>query len=185
MYGPRIEGLAVTLRPPVEAEAETMIGWFQDPEVIRYLDRRFPPSLQSQREWLLRMADSRDDLFWALEHDGRLIGGTGIHGIDWANQNGTTGIVVGDRLVWGRGIATEVMRLRARYAFRELNLRKLKSRFIDGNQGSARAQLATGYRQSGRLRQETFREGRWHDVITTELLRDDWEASQAGRASDS
>jgi len=48
------------------------------------------------------------------------VGGTSIDGIDWANGHGTTGTVIGDKSCWGKGIGSEVMRLRADFAFREL-----------------------------------------------------------------
>ncbi len=49
---------------------------------------------------------------------------TGIHDIDWTHGSGTTGTLIGDRTAWGRGIAREMMRRRADYAFTELPMRK-------------------------------------------------------------
>jgi [ribosomal protein S5]-alanine N-acetyltransferase len=103
------------------------------------------------------------------------VGVTGIHFIDWPNQHGVTGTLIGDKTVWGKGIAGELMKLRADFAFTQTTLRKLKSGYIEGNEASRRAQMAAGYRESGRRRQEHFREGRWLDQIDTELLREDWE----------
>jgi RimJ/RimL family protein N-acetyltransferase len=175
MNGPVIHGSKFRLRPPRADEAELMIGWFEDQEVTARLLVRFPLSLESQREWMRRMAESSDSILWAIEHGGQPIGTTGIRAIDWANQHGTTGTLIGDRRAWGRGIAGELMRLRAEYAFTELPLRKLKSGYLEGNEASRRAQAGAGYREVGRLRQEYFREGRWLDYIITELLREDWE----------
>jgi RimJ/RimL family protein N-acetyltransferase len=66
------------------------------------------------------------------------------------------------------------MQLRARYAFTQLPLRKLKSGYLDGNEASGRAQVAAGYREVGRHRAEHFIAGRYVDLIVTELLRDEW-----------
>jgi RimJ/RimL family protein N-acetyltransferase len=71
------------------------------------------------------------------------------------------------------------MRLRSRYAFAELGLNKLKSMHIEGNVASGRAMASAGYRRVGVLRQEFYRDGRWHDAVATELLREDWERSGA------
>jgi RimJ/RimL family protein N-acetyltransferase len=46
------------------------------------------------------------------------------------------------------------------------------------NEGSKRALQKAGYRQSGVLREEFYRDGRWHDVWMGEVLRDDWERVQ-------
>ena len=58
--------------------------------------------------------------------------------------------------------------------FTHLTLRKLKSGYIDGNVASARAQAAAGYREVGRLKEETFGDGKWRDMILTEVMREDW-----------
>jgi RimJ/RimL family protein N-acetyltransferase len=179
MYGPVIVGSQFRLRPPWTEDAEVMITWFEDLEVTARLGRRFVPSLEWERGWLQRAAEDPDTVQWAIEHEGRTVGTTGIRGIDWANQHGETGTLIGDKSLWGRGIARETMRLRADFAFTELPLRKLKSGYLEGNEASRRAQRSAGYREVGRLREELFRDGRWLDVILTELHRTDWERARS------
>ncbi|TMG07094.1 MAG: GNAT family N-acetyltransferase [Chloroflexi bacterium] len=66
------------------------------------------------------------------------------------------------------------MQLRARYAFTQLPLRKLKSAYMEGNEASGRAQAAAGYREVGRYRADRFVDGKWIDLILTEVHREDW-----------
>ena len=174
MYGPIIEGKLVKLRPPAPEDAADMVSWFKDLEVTRFIKLRHPPSIEAEKEFLERVARDDNLVFWAVEHGGRLVGGTSIGAIDWKLGFGTTGTVIGDKTVWGRGIAREMMQLRATYAFTQLPLRKLKSGYIEGNQGSARAQAAAGYREVGRWHQDRFIDGAWRDHVLTELLREDW-----------
>lgn len=174
MFGPVIRGKLITLRPPRPDEADVMITWFEDPEVTRFLLLQFPPGLEAEKEWLNMMSKAPNDIIWAIERDGRLIGVTGLHKIDWANQRAQTGTLIGDKSAWGQGIASEVMTLRTRYAFTQLPLRKLHSKVIDGNQASWRAQEKAGYRQVGRHREHQFRDGAWRDEILTEVLKSDW-----------
>jgi RimJ/RimL family protein N-acetyltransferase len=177
-----IQGSTFRLRPPRHEDAEVMVTWFEDMEVTRGLGRRFPLSLEEQREWLRKASSDQDHILWVIEHEGRPVGTTSIHGIDWSRQSGETGTLIGDKTVWGRGIAGEMMRLRTEYAFRELALRKLRSGYLDGNEASRRAQEGAGYRQVGRMREEFFRAGAWVDLVLTELMREDWEKDRAGRA---
>jgi RimJ/RimL family protein N-acetyltransferase len=151
-----------------------MIRWFEDMEVTRFLKLRFPPSIEAEHEWLDRVAKAPDHVQWVIELNGAAVGTTGIVKIDWSNGFGTTGTVIGDRSVWGRGIGREVMQLRAKYAFTQLPLRKLKSGYIEGNEASARAQAAAGYREVGRWREDHFVDGEWRDEILTEVLREEW-----------
>ena len=54
----------------------------------------------------------------------------------------------------------------------------LKSIRFPPCKASIRALEKAGYRQSGVMRQEFFRDGRWHDVWMGEVLREDWERAQ-------
>ena len=103
------------------------------------------------------------------------MGVTGIHGINWRSGNGETAIVIGEKSLWRKGIATEAMALRTRFCFRELRLHKIRTRAFMENDASRRALERTGYRESGIQREEVYRDGRWHDIWMGELLRDDWE----------
>jgi [ribosomal protein S5]-alanine N-acetyltransferase len=182
MYGPVVEGKLVRLRPPRPEDAAVMITWFEDMEVTRFLLLRNPQGIEAEKEWLDRLSRDPNEIFWVIEHQGGAVGATGIHAIDWKNGFGTTGTVIGDKTAWGKGLGREMMQLRARYAFTELPLRKLKSAYLDGNVASAKAQAAAGYQEVGRYRLDMWIDGRWRDHVLTELLREDWEKAQAMRA---
>jgi RimJ/RimL family protein N-acetyltransferase len=178
MYGPIIVGSQFRLRPPRLEDAAVMVDWFADPEVTALLLVRMGMTVEAEEAWLRRSQEARDSIVWVIEHEGRCVGTTAIGQIDWANQHGTTGTLIGDKTVWGRGIARELMRLRADYAFTQHPFGKLKSGYLEGNEASRRAQLGAGYREVGRLRREHFRDGRWIDHVLTELLREDWELAR-------
>jgi RimJ/RimL family protein N-acetyltransferase len=180
MYGPVLGGKLVDLRPPKPEDATAMISWFEDMEVTRFLMIRNPPSIDFEREWLERMSREPNDIVWVIEQKDAIIGTTAIHAIDWRNGFGTTGTVIGDKSAWGKGLGRELMRLRADYAFTELPLRKLKSGYIDGNEASARAQAANGYREVGRWHRDRFVDGDWRDHVLTELSREEWEKRRGG-----
>jgi RimJ/RimL family protein N-acetyltransferase len=178
MYGPVIQGKLVRLRPPRAGDADVIVTWFEDLEVTRFILLHFPPSIVMETEFLDRMAKSQEDVFWVVEHDGRAVGVTAIHQINWKNGSGTTGTNIGDKSLWGKGLGREVMQLRCRFAFTQLPFRKLKSAYFDGNEASAKAQAAAGYREVGRYRADQFIDGKWVDQVVTEVLREDWEKAQ-------
>lgn len=149
-------------------------------EVTRYLGRRMAVALYYEVDMLKKLGESDHDVWWVIEAEGEAIGATGIHGIDWLNAHGTTGIVIGEKKHWGKGYATEVMRLRTHYAFRELNLHKLLSEVFVANEASRRALEKNGYRTIGTSRDHFFTLGEWHDIWLGEVLREDWERAQIG-----
>ena len=178
MYGPVIEGKLVRLRPPKPEDAAVMITWFEDLEVTRFIMRRNPPSIGEENTFLENLAKDPNAIQWVVEFQGQPVGTTAIAQIDWKNGSGMTGTIIGDKAVWGKGLARELMQIRATFAFTHLPLRKLKSGYIDGNVASARAQAAAGYREIGRWHHDQFVEGEWRDLVLTELMREDWEKSR-------
>ena len=92
----------------------------------------------------------------------------------WPNAHGTTGILIGAKDRWGKGIASEAMRLRTRYAFRELNLHKLMTEVFVANAASKRALEKSGYRTVGIRKEHFFTGGTWHDIWLGEVTREEW-----------
>ncbi len=181
MFGPLLVGDRVTLRPADDSDPPRFVPWFADMEVTKFLGRGSAVALYQEVDFFKRAGEAKDSVMWVIEAGGETVGATGIHEIDWKNAHGTTGIVVGVKEQWGKGIASEAMRLRTRYAFRELNLRKLMTEVFSENAASRRALEKNGYRTVGVRRRHFFTRGRWHDLWLGEVLREDWEKTQAGR----
>lgn len=175
MFGPVLKGQKVTLRPPDETDPARFVEWFADTEVTRYLAERFPLPLQQEQEFIKKIGESKNDVWWVIEADAKAIGATGIHRIDWLNARGITGTVIGDKSTWRKGYGSESMALRTEYAFRQLNLHKLESGALMENEPSRRALRKAGYREVGIQRQHSWRDGAWHDHWLCEVLREDWE----------
>lgn len=178
MLGPTLVGRRVTLGPLAVAHLENYCRWFADPEVTRYLARDNPPSLREEQEWFDRVVASQTQVAWGLFAEGQHIGGMGLVEISWRDRWALTGTVIGDKSWWGRGIATEAMWLRTRYAFEELGLDKLITNVDAGNVASRRALERVGYRTVGVYRHHRYRHGIWSDVWIGELPRADWPAQE-------
>lgn len=181
MLGPILRGEKCILRPPRKEEFAEMAKWFEDPEVIRYTLQLGPPSEGLQEERFRQQVESPDNVAWAVEVEGRPVGHTGIWGINWRYGHGETGIVIGDKSLWRKGIATEAMALRTRFGFQELHLHKIKTRAFVENEASIRALKKAGYHECGIQRKEVFRDGRWHDIWMGEVLREEWERDHPER----
>jgi RimJ/RimL family protein N-acetyltransferase len=176
MLGPIVAGSRVRLEPPRPEFFSTYLRWFADPAITRYLVQRHPPSLRQEEAWYERMAESRDDVVWAivLGTSDLPIGATGLHRIDWRNRHAYNGILLGERSEWGKGYAAEAIRLQTAYAFRELNLEKVLTEVYAPNVASRRTMERAGFRGCGLRRRNVFVDGEWHDEWLGEVLRDEW-----------
>ncbi len=181
MLGPVVVGDRVRLEPPTEPMLPTFCRWFADLEVTRYLESiraRHVPTLGMEKEWLDSVARSQSNVVWAVVVDGYPIGTATIERIDWYNRKAGTMTLIGERSQWGKGYATETIRLRTWYAFEHLNLEKLETKVYLPNEASIRALTRTGYRQYGIARHDAYLDGQWRDAWLGEVLRSEWLAAR-------
>lgn len=174
MLGPILRGERISLEPPRREDLDIYRGWFADLEITRYLMYAVPPSDKQEEEWFERAATDEHQVVWRIVASGAAIGTTAIFSVDWVNRRGTTGLLIGDRSQWGKGFASEAVRLRTAYAFEELGLESLESNSLVENVAMHRALERSGYQKVGRLRRFKLTGGWWHDAFIFEVLREEW-----------
>jgi len=84
------------------------------------------------------------------------------------------GLGIGERDFWGRGYGTDVMKLILRYAFMEINLRRVTLTVFEYNPRAIRSYEKAGFRHEGRLRKLLHRDGRRYDELFMGILREEW-----------
>jgi len=156
-------------------------AWNQDSELTRFLDARMVS---------LRSAKAISDFFEketkevspveypftirALE-DNRLLGDIGLYVVnEWGSRDAFVGLGIGDRENWGRGYGTDAMKIILRFAFTEINLRRVTLNVFEYNPRAIRSYEKTGFQHEGRLRGALLRDGRRWDMLYMGILRDDW-----------
>jgi RimJ/RimL family protein N-acetyltransferase len=180
MKNPFLVGPKVYLRPLERADAPALVPWFNDPEVVRTLARYRPLNLQEEEAWLERTQGSEHDLGLGIvcRATDELIGGTGLHQMDFKNRHAAFGILIGKKENWGKGYGTEATGLLIQYAFDTLNLNRVWLHVYEFNERGIRAYEKVGFRREGVLRQDCYREGRYWNTIVMGILREEWEAVQ-------
>lgn len=201
MFGPTITGEKCVLASFDSSEIERIWRLLQDPEVIRYLKMEMPPSLESEKAWYQKVVDSDDAIYWGIwiperniaataeksemttllypgEEPMELVGTCSLENINFHHQRATSGTLLFDKTAWGQGISTEMMKLRLDWAFTALPLRKICSGYLADNTASAKMQERAGYQVAGIQREHFWRDGKWQDHVTTEIMRDKWSPSQ-------
>jgi RimJ/RimL family protein N-acetyltransferase len=178
VQNPFLIGPTVYLRPLERGDARTLVAWLNDPEVTRFLRAYRPMTLAAEEEFLRRAAESDKDLALGVmtRAAGQFIGVAGLHDLDGRNRHAQFGVTLGDKESWGKGYGTEVTQLVVRYAFETLNLNRVWLHVYEYNPRALRVYEKVGFRTEGRLRQDTFRDGRYWDTFVMAVLRDEWEA---------
>ncbi|MCI0532788.1 GNAT family N-acetyltransferase, partial [bacterium] len=120
----RIEGERVILRSIKIGDASAKwCAWLDDPEVNKYLETK-GTTFPELKQYVRKKTGNPDILFLGIfaRGENKHIGTVKLEPIDRKNKKATLGIMIGDKNYWGKGIATEVMRLMINHAFNALNL---------------------------------------------------------------
>ena len=165
-----------------EEVSQSFSKWNRDSEYKRLLDTD-PPRLHSvkaTKDWLEKhFEENQTSTHWfairTLEDD-RLL--------DWGSRDAFVGIGIGEREFWGRGYGTDAMELILRYAFAELNLRRVSLTVFEFNQRAVRSYEKAGFQLEGRQRQGMQREGRRWDILFMGILREEWMVKYGRNFSD-
>ncbi len=175
MLGPRLEGeRGVTLITPTLDHVKRNWEWMTQPEATRFWGvRAMDLRLEHAEKRFKENAADRTLVSWTIALDGEQVGMTGLFDIDWITRDAESGIFIGRHDLYGRGIASEAIRLRTRFAWDELRLHRVHNWIAVRNRGSRRANEKAGYRQMGRFTRSWYRSGQWHDEWLGELLHPD------------
>ncbi|OLC21334.1 MAG: hypothetical protein AUH33_02030 [Chloroflexi bacterium 13_1_40CM_68_21] len=165
MLGPRLVGRnGVSLIPPTLDHFKLHLGWLGEPEVGRFWGPRFDELTEERQERRFKeTAENNTEIEWTIAYHDEPVGFTGIGGIDWIRRDGESGIFIGRHDLYGRGIASEAVRLRTAFAWNELRLHRVHNWIAHANRGSRRANEKSGYTQIGLQPHAYFRSGDWHD----------------------
>jgi RimJ/RimL family protein N-acetyltransferase len=165
------------LRPPERSDVPALVPLVGDRRVARPTRIPHPYSARDGYDFV-RISSRRRRQGFGLPLlitdpvTGRILGGTGIHSIDWANRQFELGYWIAPS-DWGKGIAPEAAYAVCKVAFGTLRLHRAYAGVYVFNRRSARVLRKVGFRREGRSRKE-HRDGRtWVDVLWFGLLADE------------
>jgi RimJ/RimL family protein N-acetyltransferase len=164
----------------LENDAKMFSQWEQDSEFQRLWNSEVPQRYNpSQLKKYFEEEISRMHMFMIERlEDGRKIGEIDLSGFNWTVGNAWVGIGIGERELWGKGYGTDAMQVLLRYAFEELNLKRLTLNVFDVNQRGISSYEKAGFRHEGRIPGGLLIAGKRCDIVYMGILRREWEELQ-------
>jgi len=154
--------------------------WYRNSEYARLLSSSLMPmpSPKSVARWIEKevMELSPASYFFSIRTvaEDRLIGDLGLDIVDWSGRDAFVGLGLGETEYWGKGYGTDIMNVLLRFAFTEINLRRVTLTVFEYNPRAIRSYEKTGFSHEGRLRKVINKEGRRWDILFMGILREEW-----------
>jgi RimJ/RimL family protein N-acetyltransferase len=162
----------IQLGPIRRADAATLFGWINDPDLVRFNAAYQPTHESTHRAWLAGLATHRDRVVFAirLARSKRLIGVCQLTGINPVSRQAELQIRVGDDRARGRGLGLEAVRHLLVFGFNDLNLHRISLQVFATNKRAITTYQRAGFTREGTLRDGAFINGRFVDVLVMSVL---------------
>lgn len=165
--------MPITLRPYQLSDIHDLVAAANHPEINRYLRDHFPfpYTIQDAYWWLTEGVRTRAN-HAAITLDGICIGGISVvFGQAETHLSGEIGYWLG-RDFWGRGFATEAVKLMTEDTFRSTDLVRIHAQVFSPNAASRHVLQKCGYQEEGILRNAIVKNGELMDMYVYARLRE-------------
>jgi RimJ/RimL family protein N-acetyltransferase len=169
-----LQGKRITLRAIEREHLPNYVRWFSEPAVLEYFGTYLPMSLAQEQAWYEKQLQDSSACNFAVELDGRHIGGAGFAQIDGRNRSAELGLFVGDPELWDQGLGHDILEVLVRYGFEQLNLNRVYLKVFAENKRAVHLYEKIGFQHEGRWRQAEYRHGCYQDMLWMSILRDEW-----------
>jgi RimJ/RimL family protein N-acetyltransferase len=166
METPILFGERIYLRRLTEDDvSEEYVKWMNDPDINQYLESRFNvQTIDSTKAFIRSVTNEKNYQFGIfVKGTSRHIGNIKIGNINPYHKYADVGFLIGEKDFWGKGIATEAIKLITDYAFTVLGLHKLWGGAYAPNVGSQKAFLKNGYQIEGCKKSHCMCDGKYVD----------------------
>ena len=167
----------IYLRALEPDDYKTSIKWRKDDEIWGMVGSpKYFVSEAYEKKWVEdAIFNSRDiKLAVCLKDSDTYIGNVYTTDIDMINRSCTTGVLIGEHAYWGKGYATEAMKLLLDYVFNERNLNRAQALVVESNAASLKMHQKVGYKVEGKLRQSVYKNGKYRDLILLSVLKEEF-----------
>ncbi len=163
----------VTLRYLELDDIDTLYGWETDIELAIWSGWTPPLSRAAFRhKYEQRITEPEKDLvMMGIEFEGQLVGYVQLALIEDDERRAAAGILVGEKRMWRRGIASTALRILLDYAFTVRNLERVYAEVYGFNQRSLRLMERVGFQKEGVFRQHEIHNGARQDMHVFGMLK--------------
>ncbi len=172
----RIDGSMVYLRPVRLDDASVIRKWHNDPQLMR-LARvgEKKTTLKEERIDIQAARKSDREAYHMImkKLDNSAIGFVRFNYIDRTSGNVWLRVMVGERQAHGKGYAREALQIYLEWLFDVIGVHRVTIECYATNERAVKFYRQLGFRKEGVLREAVLIDGKYHDIFSFGLLRED------------
>lgn len=176
MYYKKYESERLYLSPLSVDDYPTLTRWINDESLSSGLGLFKANTTElNEKEWIESVCKKGEYNFAVVrKEDDVLLGVYGLEINDEVARRFHIGGFIGEKENRGKGYGTEALKLITKFAFEILNAETVFSDIFSFNEASIKSAQKAGYSIAGRFRNAYFYNGKFHDRIGVEILKEEY-----------
>lgn len=174
---PIIETERLILREVTLKDAEDMLTYLSDPDVVKHMGLepyQTVEDVQSEIQWYQSIVKEGSGVRWGitLRNSGKVIGSCGFLNRASKHFRAEVGFEL-SKQYWGKGIASEALEAVVKFGFKHMELERIEALIEPGNTSSQKLVEKTGFVKEGLLRHYEYTCGKFDDLLIYSILKGD------------
>jgi RimJ/RimL family protein N-acetyltransferase len=168
----------IHLCPLTLEDLPILFNWINDREQVLFNAPYKPVHWQHHQKWFETVQQRKDMIIFGIraQQTDKLIGTCQLHSIHPVHRTAELQIRIGEVAERGHGYGTEAIRKLLNFSFKDLNLHRVYLHVFVSNEAAIRAYSKAGFSREGVLRQHTYIDGEYLDVIVMGILQEEFYA---------
>ncbi|MEH2106288.1 UDP-4-amino-4,6-dideoxy-N-acetyl-beta-L-altrosamine N-acetyltransferase [Nostoc sp.] len=167
--------MLIALRDILQEDKETIRQWRNLPEVAQYMYSDHYITPEEHENWFQQSFHDTTRKHFIITYAKKDVGTVDFYNIDYKNKYCYWAFYLASTDIRGKGIGGFVEELALKYVFEKLQLNKLCCEVFQFNQSVIDLHKSFGFTQEGYFRQHIFKAGRFFDVVSMAILREEWD----------
>ena len=169
-----ITGEKVFLRPVELEDSRILSAWLNDRETNKNLDIIYPLSKRYADNFTLEAEGENKKVFIIDDEQYKPIGLVIIDKIKWEYSHCEVGIAIYKKDKRRQGYGKDALKTLLDFIFNNMNLNLVYLNVLEENIPAINLYKSLGFVKEGTLRNRCFRDGKYHNVISMSLLREEF-----------
>lgn len=159
-----------------EADLPTIREWVNLPTVHDFMQTRTPLTEPEVRQKFLKTpGEMKEFHFLVIDNKNeRPIGVASLKNLHWLNRRAEISLFIGKEHSRGKGLGKAATIELLRFAFDKLNLQRIFLEVYDFNATAIAMYEKVGFREEGRLRKHSWKNGAYRDLVIMGILREEF-----------
>lgn len=164
----------IALKKVTKLDLKLLIEWRNSKDIFPYNTQYFLLNSKIQLDWFNKMQNDNSKKMFMILYGKIKIGICGLIDIDKKNKNAKIAIIIGKKVLHGKGIGTIVMSHILKYGFNELKLNSINSEVIEYNKNSIHLFEKSQFKLDATYRDAIWRNNRWWNIKSMSIFKKDF-----------